>query len=118
MNFICDVHISLKLVKYLIAQGHTAIHVNELPKKWNTTDQEICSFADRQQLIVITKDEDFRNSFFLKKSPRKLVRVVLGNVSNEKLIEIFAINLAMISRLDNERLFYIELGEPPVIYTF
>ena len=30
-----------------------------------TKDNEICSFAEANDLIVITKDEDFRNSFFL-----------------------------------------------------
>ncbi|MCE7059081.1 DUF5615 family PIN-like protein [Dyadobacter sp. CY343] len=118
MNFICDVHISIKLVKYLVAQGHNAMHVNQLPQKWHTTDQQICSFADSQGLIVITKDEDFRNSFFLKRTPRKLIRITLGNVSNDDLIEIFAKNLSTIAKLNIELAFYIELGEAPVIYTF
>lgn len=86
MDFLCDVHIPLKLVKYLISCGHSTYHVNQLPNKWYTSDSDICLFADKQSLIVVTKDEDFRNSFLLRKTPRKLVRIVLGNISNHDLI--------------------------------
>ena len=50
---------------------------------------EICAIADANDLIVITKDEDFRSSFFLKNSPNKLIRVVLGNISNQDLLALF-----------------------------
>ncbi|WP_409049702.1 DUF5615 family PIN-like protein [Runella sp. MFBS21] len=33
--------------------------------------------------MVVTKDEDFRNSFFLQHTPRKLIRIILGNISNQ-----------------------------------
>jgi predicted nuclease of predicted toxin-antitoxin system len=76
MNFVCDVHIPLKLVTLLKNSGFTAIHVNQLPNKWNTSDTEICKFADQGNYIVITKDADFRNSFFVNKTPKKLINLL------------------------------------------
>ncbi|WP_262709876.1 DUF5615 family PIN-like protein [Dyadobacter psychrotolerans] len=78
----------------------------------------MCQFADEQNLIVITKDEDFRNSFLLSRTPRKLVKIVLGNISNQILIELIEKNLPLISKLNNENGFYLELSEYPSVYTF
>ena len=64
MKFLCDVHISYKICKFLEKQGYLAIHVNSVLDKWFTTDIAICEFADANDLIVLTKDEDFRASFF------------------------------------------------------
>ena len=82
MKFLCDVHISYKLVKYLQQSDYMAIHVNEILDKWFTKDSEISTYADLNDLIVITKDSDFRDSFFIKKTPRKLIKINLGNISN------------------------------------
>lgn len=73
MKFLCDVHISYKLVNHLRLLGFEVIHVNEILDKWITSDSKICNFADQNDLVVITKDSDFRNSFYIKKSPKKLI---------------------------------------------
>lgn len=97
-------------------QRHLAAHVNELPEKWYTSDSEICRFADKNYKILITKDKDFRNSFFLHKTPRKLVRIVLGNISNNQLIELMETHLDAIQKLNKTEGFYLELGEFPTVY--
>lgn len=117
MDFICDVHISIKVAKFLESCGHSAVHANSLPSKWYSSDSEICEFADQHQLIVITKDEDFRSSFLLKQTPRKLIRIVLGNISNQKLIEVLEKNFPLIADLNQEKGFYLELGETSTVYT-
>ncbi|MCF2502892.1 DUF5615 family PIN-like protein [Dyadobacter sp. CY107] len=117
MHFLCDVHISIKVVKYLAIQGHSAIHANHLPSKSFSTDAEICLHADRHEMIVITKDEDFRNSFLLRQTPKKLVRITLGNISNQTLIELLERNLPLIAQLDSEKGFYLELSGSAVVYT-
>ncbi len=108
----------LKLVNFLIGQGHNALHVNELPDKWFTADSEICHFADQQNLIVITKDKDFRNSFLLNRTPRKLVRIALGNISNQYLIQRIEDQLSFLALLNIQENFYLELGETTCLYTF
>jgi len=42
MKFLCDVHISYKIVNYFKSMGYEAIHVNEILDKWVTKDNEIC----------------------------------------------------------------------------
>jgi predicted nuclease of predicted toxin-antitoxin system len=58
------------------------VHINQILQKWHTTDAEICKYADTRNLVVITKDGDFKNSHFINKTPKKIIRVVLGNISN------------------------------------
>lgn len=70
MKFLCDVHISYKLVNHHRVLGFTVIHVNEMLNNWFTSDSMISKFADENDLIVITKDSDFRNSFYIKRSPK------------------------------------------------
>lgn len=118
MNFLCDVHIPIKLAKFLQRKGHSAKHVNQLPSKWHTVDAEICTIADQNQWIVITKDEDFRASFLLRRTPRKLIRVSLGNISNDALIELFEQQLVLIEDIDKNQFFYLELGKTNTLYTF
>jgi predicted nuclease of predicted toxin-antitoxin system len=57
MNFLVDVHLPITLSKFLSNQeGCTATHVNQILQKWNTTDAEICKYADENNMVVITKD--------------------------------------------------------------
>ncbi len=74
--------------------------------------------ADQNQWIVITKDEDFRASFLLRRTPRKLVRISLGNISNDTLIELFSEHLALSNALTKTNFFYLELGKVNTLYTF
>ncbi|ELR69466.1 hypothetical protein C900_04998 [Fulvivirga imtechensis AK7] len=71
MNFLCDVHIPKKLSKRLNELGFLSQHVNDILDKWYTKDSRISEYADANDLILITKDQDFRNSFLLNHKPRK-----------------------------------------------
>jgi predicted nuclease of predicted toxin-antitoxin system len=70
MQFLCDVHISHKIVNYLNSAGYKTIHVNSILDKWYTKDIDICTYADNNDFIVITKDSDFRDSYFIKRTPK------------------------------------------------
>jgi predicted nuclease of predicted toxin-antitoxin system len=107
MRFLCDVHIPLRLSNYLNACGHHAEHVNAMPNRWHTDDAEIRSYADAHDLTVISKDKDFRNSYLITQSPRKFIRVCLGNLSNDMLVSIFERTLPVLERLDAESLSYM-----------
>ena len=111
MKFLCDVHISYKVVKFLSDLGHEAIHVNTILEKWHTKDTEICKYADSHELIVITKDYDFRDSFFLRKTPRKLIKINLGNISTNELITSLSDILHALERLNENFCFMIEIGK-------
>ncbi|MEM8894237.1 MAG: DUF5615 family PIN-like protein [Bacteroidota bacterium] len=111
MKFLCDVHIPIKLSKHIGLLGLYSEHVNNILDKWNTTDDDITTYADQHDLIVVTKDQDFRNSFLLKRTPKKLIKVNLGNISNDVLISIFENQMTTISEIDRlYRSYMIELG--------
>jgi predicted nuclease of predicted toxin-antitoxin system len=52
MRYLCDVHISYKVCKFLEQYGHQAIHVNSILNKWFTEDSAICEYADQNDYIV------------------------------------------------------------------
>lgn len=110
MKVLCDVHISFRLVKYLQSQEIDAVHVNAILDKWNTKDSDICRYADEHNYIVVTKDVDFRNSYFLQDTPGKVIRVCLGNISNRELIKLFEANLENFQKIYQKDRFYIEIG--------
>jgi predicted nuclease of predicted toxin-antitoxin system len=100
MKFLCDVHISIKLAKHLNNQFE-CIHVNTILDKWFTSDSNIAKFSDLNDLILITKDFDFKNSFLVNKTPKKLIKINLGNISNTQLIEIFDRFITEIETINN-----------------
>lgn len=112
MKVLCDVHLSLRLVKFLIVHGVSAIHANELSNKSNSTDAEIITFADEHDYVVFTKDEDFRTSYLLRQRPRKLVHVRTGNkVTDEQLRELIGQHLKEIQQLHAAcTTFYLEIS--------
>jgi predicted nuclease of predicted toxin-antitoxin system len=117
MEFICDVHIPFRLTNYLIKKGHLAIHVNNILQGSKSKDIEIAKFADFHNQIVICKDEDFENLHFATNTPRKLIRILLGNSSNSELIQVFEKHLVEIEKLKNFDRFYVEIGKNQFIYT-
>ncbi len=52
--------------------GFECIHVNAILDKWHSKDAEIAKYVDENNYILITKDSDFRDSFFIKNSPKKI----------------------------------------------
>ncbi|MCL6462254.1 MAG: hypothetical protein I4O51_10335 [Flavobacterium micromati] len=53
------------------------------------TAAAISKFSDSKDVILITKDFDFKNSFLINKKPRKIIKINLGNISTNQLIELF-----------------------------
>lgn len=69
MKFTCDVHMSIRLSKFLVAHGHDSVHVNQILNGSSTPDSVIAQYADQNDYIVITKGTDFRNAYLLKNRP-------------------------------------------------
>lgn len=116
MNFLCDVHISLKVAAFLKSLGHEAIHINDILDGYYTKDKDICSYADLNNMIVVTKDVDFRNSFFVSGTPKKLIKVNLGNISTNELINVFSMHIKGIEKISKNESFLIELHKNHVSY--
>ena len=111
MDFIIDFHLPISLSKFIDKRFDcTSIHVNQILQKWNTTDAEISRYADENNLIVVTKDTDFKISHFINKTPKKVVRVTLGNINNNELCSIFLRFLPIIKIKSVQNSFYFEVS--------
>ena len=89
MKILCDVHIAVKVSKFFSSKGIETEHVNQILDKWYTKDSDICQYADKNDFTVVTKDIDFKNSHFINQTPKKLIKINLGNISTKSLIAIF-----------------------------
>lgn len=78
MKFLCDVHISYKVARHLSSLAYEAIHINDILDKWHTKDHDICEYADSKDYIILTKDRDFKDSYFIHATPKKLIRSILA----------------------------------------
>lgn len=76
--------------------GHDVLHTSELPDGNRTTDSQIAEIADGEGRVVVTKDRDFRDGHLLAGSPRKLLIVATGNITNTALLALFEANLDVI----------------------
>lgn len=111
MRFLCDVHISYKLTKHLLSLGFDSIHVNEILDKSETKDSDLCRFADQNNYVIVSKDSDFRDSYFVKQTPKRLIKINLGNIPNQQLINIFNDNIDLIQKLDSKINFLLEIDK-------
>lgn len=109
MKFLLDAQLPARLARHLVEAGHDAIHTLDLPDENRTPDQEIADLADAQDRVVVTKDSDFRDSHLLASTPKKLLIVATGNISNRELLGLFDEYLdAIVAALDSADL--VELG--------
>jgi predicted nuclease of predicted toxin-antitoxin system len=115
VRFLCDVHISIKVSKLIEQLGYRCDHVNNILDKGMTKDSDIIVYVDSNDIILITKDQDFRNSFLLSHKPNKLIKINLGNISNEQLLKIIEANLTKIENISREHpSFMIEINKENV----
>ncbi|WP_414717307.1 DUF5615 family PIN-like protein [Telluribacter sp.] len=115
MKILCDVHIAFRIVRFFQKKGIEAIHVNELPDSYFTTDKAICEFADKHGYVVLTKDADFLDSHLLQSSPLRLLKVNLGNIPTSRLLDIFENNWPIVHELFKTTKGCIEIYESKFI---
>lgn len=88
MKFLIDAQLPHMVVQILRAKNHDVIHTTDLPLGNRTTDDTISKISLSEKRIVVTKDADFVNSFFLKGKPHKLLLISTGNIGNHDLAAI------------------------------
>ena len=99
MKFIVDAQLPKSLSDLLNYRGFDSLHTLELQDKNSTSDKVITEIAIDQKRIVITKDNDFLESFLLNSKPEKLIVVRTGNIPNAVLLKIFDNNLELIKSM-------------------
>lgn len=114
MRFLVDAQLPARLARALADAGHQALHTTDLPDGNRTTDAQIAALADREGRVVVTKDRDFRDGHLLSGSPRRLLVVATGNITNAALLALFAANLDVIVAALNEVAF-VEIGPEALV---
>ena len=95
-SFIVDAQLPYGIALLLRKKGFNAVHTDDLPNKAKTTDGEIRILAKTENRIVITKDNDFFDSYILSKSPQQLLLISTGNIINKELFNLFEKHLEII----------------------
>jgi predicted nuclease of predicted toxin-antitoxin system len=114
MKFIVDAQLPYGLKSFLTSQGHDAIHTDDLPLKAETPDTTINNISKTQERIVITKDADFLDSYYIKNIPPRLLLITTGNIVNKQLYNLFTKNIvAIIEAFNNHNL--VELDNNDLI---
>jgi predicted nuclease of predicted toxin-antitoxin system len=97
MKFLVDAHLPRRLVSWLRQAGYDAVHTRDLPLGNRTSDPAINNLSLREQRVVVTKDEDFVDSFLIHHKPYKLLLVSTGNIKNAELELLIKNNIGKIA---------------------
>ena len=112
MKILFDENLSYRLVVRLADIFPGSEHARDLPAR---DDAGIWQYAKQQGLVIITKDADFVDSFWLRQEPWKLLLVSTGNIRNTDLLALFQANLDHIT--DGFASFdFIEISRTTVIF--
>jgi len=98
MKFLIDAQLPRRLCKWLREAGHDVVHTLDLPLGNATPDTVVLSIAERDQRVVVTKDDDFVQSHLIVGRPEKLLLVATGNIGNAELEALLRNNLARIEQ--------------------
>jgi predicted nuclease of predicted toxin-antitoxin system len=99
MRFIIDAQLPIGLKKILNDAGFDSIHTDDLPDKERTTDNQIREISILEKRVVISKDADFIDSYYIHGIPSKLFILSTGNIKNKDLYNLFSRNLSQIIEL-------------------
>ena len=115
MKFIIDAHLPRRLAHLLQQAGYDAIHTLDLSLGNRTPDTFINQLSAQERRVVVTKDSDFVDSFWLRQAPWKLLLVSTGNIRNVDLLAIFHANLEKIVE-GFDAFDFIEVNRTDVIF--
>ncbi len=114
MKFLVDAQLPRRLASFLEGAGHDATHTLDLPEGNRTPDEVIQEISRRERAVLITKDRGFIPHLVLEAGAYKLLLVSTGNISNDKLLSLFASHLEnLASVLENHD--FVELTRERLI---
>ena len=88
MKFIIDAQLPPALARYLAAKGENAMHVLDIGMM-ESSDSEIWDFALKEEMVIITKDEDFQMRASVTQHCPGIIWVRIGNCSKKTLLNFF-----------------------------
>ena len=114
MKWLIDAQLPRRLAIWLVTQRHDARHTLDLPLRNRTADSDIITLADQEDRVVVTKDNDFVQSFLVNDQPYRLLLIATGNISNVELEQRIAANLDKIIQAF-EQYRFVELGQKVLV---
>jgi predicted nuclease of predicted toxin-antitoxin system len=96
VRFLLDAQLPRALGLALRKAGHESIHTLDLAEGNRTSDQSIALIADKEGYIVVSKDSDFVVSLLIKGSPKQILQISTGNITNPELEALLLGNLTAI----------------------
>ncbi len=115
MNFLIDAQLPHRLTYWLDEAGHDGVHTLELPLGNRTPDAVVNEVSLRERRVVVTKDEDFVDSFLIYHQPYKLLLVSTGNIRNAELEFLFRQNIEHIVE-SFDKYDFIEIDRTALIF--
>ena len=109
MKFLVDAQLPRRFCTWLTEAGHDALHTLDLPQGNRSSDNEILAVAEREQRVVVTKDDDFVQSYLVTGRPLRLLLISTGNIANDELERIVRDHMGEITRAFDTAAF-VELG--------
>jgi predicted nuclease of predicted toxin-antitoxin system len=89
MKFLIDAQLPPSLKLLFQKKGFDCVHTIDLPNGNFASDDDLRKISLLEERVIISKDNDFYESFILKNIPAKLILVKTGNCSRQELLSIF-----------------------------
>ena len=96
-----DENLSPSLKIHLADSYPGSLHVRDVGLRGGS-DSEIWAVAAKEDLIIVTKDDDFRQLSFLRGGPPKVVWLVVGNAGTGFISELLEQHRSDIEALEND----------------
>jgi predicted nuclease of predicted toxin-antitoxin system len=103
MKLLLDANISWRLVSRLNNYFEECFHVDHIGLNIPARDIEIWEYAEANNCIIVTNDDDFLNLADLKGFPPKVILLKTGNQSNKYIEELLIKHLKDIDELFNSK---------------
>jgi len=115
LRFIVDTQLPPSLAEFFRRRGFDAIHVINCPNGALTADEEIISIAIAEKRIVVTKDSDFMDYYFLKGYPPAVLLLQLGNIKNNNLFFLLNKHIEEITSLFADQTKFLILQKDKIV---
>jgi predicted nuclease of predicted toxin-antitoxin system len=92
VRLLFDQNLSRHLVRFFTVEFPDSVHVTDIGLD-TATDREIWSYAGEHDLMIVSKDSDFRQLAFLHGPPPKAIWVRMGNASTLNIFNVLRSHL-------------------------
>jgi predicted nuclease of predicted toxin-antitoxin system len=110
VKLLLDENISRRIVSALAPVFPGTSHIESVGLA-GATDLSICEYASEHNFVVVTKDEDFDRLVSLRHFKPKLIRLVMGNSTNDEIAQaLLGVAAQIIAELEKPDQGIVEIG--------